>query len=104
MDVLRTQAAVASRQRSRRTRTCRYANTSCAVPGSRTQGILSDRIRRGSSQRPGGLSALSAFGLSLEPFRKDNGGAGRGAPAQGPEEVFGPDQAALVDLVLRIPS
>jgi hypothetical protein len=70
----------------------------------RTRGLLSDRIRRGSPAAPGGLSALSAFGLGLESFRKDDGGAGCGAPAQGPEEVFGPDQAALVDLVPRIPA
>ena len=80
-----------------------YADISCAVPGSRTQGIVSDRIRPGIVTAPDGQSAPSAFGLGLERFRKDDGGAGRGAPAQGPEEVFGPDQAALVDLVLRIP-
>src|SRR5580692_6420809 len=57
-----------------------------------------------SARRRGLLSALPAFGLGLEPFRKDEGSGGRRAPAQGPEEVFGPDQAALVDLVLRIPS
>ena len=103
--VLRTQAAVASRQRSRRARTCAHADISCAaVPGLRTQGILSDQDQTGIAAAPGGLSALSAFGLGLEPFRKDDGSAGRRAPAQGPEEVFGPDQAALVDLVLRIPS
>lgn len=52
---------------------------------------------------PGGLSALAAFGLGLESFCEDDGGGGCGAPAQGPEEVFGPDQAALVDLVPRVP-
>src|SRR5258708_2849862 len=58
----------------------------------------------GIAAAPGGLSALPVFSLGLEAFREDDGGAGCGAPAQGPEEVFGPDQAALVDLVLRIPS
>src|SRR5690349_8812276 len=48
-------------------------------------------------------SVLSALGLDLEPCGEDDGGAGCGAPAQGPEEVFRPDQAALVDLVPRIP-
>jgi hypothetical protein len=67
MDVLRTQAAVASGQRSRRTRTCRYADTSCAVPGSRTQGILSDRIRRGSSQRPAGCQPCLRSASALSP-------------------------------------
>src|SRR6476646_7518262 len=49
------------------------------------------------------LSVLSALGLDLESGGEDNGRAGCGSPAQGPEEVFGPDQAALVDLVPRIP-
>ncbi len=53
---------------------------------------------------PGRPSALSAFCLSLEPGRQDEGRAGRRAPAQGPEEVIRTDQAALVDLVLRIPA
>ena len=91
-------------QRSRPTHARRYADISGAVPGSRTRGIVSDRIRPGIVTAPDGQSAPSAFGLGLERFRKDDGGAGRGAPAQGPEEVFGPDQAALVDLVQRIPS
>ena len=51
-----------------------------------------------------GSSAFSVPGLDLEPFLKDDGGARGGAPAQGLEKVFRPDQAALVDLVLRIPS
>jgi hypothetical protein len=46
---------------------------------------------------------LSALGLDLESCGEDDRGAGCGAPAQDPEEVFGPDQAALVDLVPRIP-
>src|SRR6185437_4547032 len=49
------------------------------------------------------LSVLSALGLDLESGGEDDGRAGCGSPAQGPEEVFGPDQAALVDLVPRIP-
>src|SRR5215471_10537291 len=50
-----------------------------------------------------GPSALSVPGLDLQPLLKDDGGTGGGAPAQGPEKGFRPDQAALVDLVLRIP-
>src|SRR5215470_3884024 len=50
-----------------------------------------------------GLSAVSVLGVGLEPFLQDDGGGGGGAPAQGLTKVFRPDQAALVDLVLRIP-
>src|SRR5260221_12129692 len=50
-----------------------------------------------------GPSAPFAPGLDLEPFGQDDGSAGGRAPAQGPEKVLGPDQAALVDLVARIP-
>src|SRR5580692_5439848 len=57
----------------------------------------------GSAARSRCTSARSAGGLGLEPLRQDDGGAGGGAPVQGLEEVFGPDQAALVDLMLRIP-
>jgi hypothetical protein len=49
-------------------------------------------------------SALSAPGLDLEPFLQDDGRTRGRAPALGPEKIFGPDQGALVDLVLRIPS
>jgi len=61
------QAAVASRQRSRRTRTCTYADTSCAVPGSRTQGIVPDRIRRGSPQHPAGCQPCPRSASALSP-------------------------------------
>ena len=50
-----------------------------------------------------GPSALSASRLDLEPRLQDDGGTGGGAPAQGPEKVFRPDQAALAGLVLPIP-
>jgi hypothetical protein len=50
-----------------------------------------------------GPSALSVPGFDLEPRLQDDGGTGGGAPAQGAEKVFRPDQAALVDLVLSIP-
>ncbi len=50
-----------------------------------------------------GPSALTVPRLDLEPRLQDDGGAGGGAPAQGPEKVLRPDQAALVDLVLPIP-
>ena len=102
--VLRTQAAVASRQGSRGTCTCTCADTSRAVPGVADPGHSSGQDQTGIAAAPGGPSALFALSLGLEPFRKDDGGAGCEAPAQGPQEVFGPDQAALVDLVLRIPS
>src|SRR5690242_1143347 len=58
----------------------------------------------GSSGEVRGARRLAVLGLGLESFGEDDGRAGCGAPAQGPEEVFGPDQAALVDLVPRIPS
>jgi len=48
-------------------------------------------------------SALSVSGLDLEPLLKDDGSARGGAPAQGPKKALGLDQAALVDLVPRIP-
>jgi hypothetical protein len=50
-----------------------------------------------------GPSALPVPGLDLEPFLEDDGGTGGGAPAQGAKKAFRLDQAALVDLVLRIP-
>ena len=52
----------------------------------------------------GGLSALFVFGLGRQTFRKDDGGAGRRAPAQGLKELLGLDQAALDDLMVWIPS
>jgi hypothetical protein len=64
----------------------------------------SGQDQTGTAAAPGGLSAVPVFGLGLEPFREDDGGTRRGAPAQGREEVLGPDQAALVDLVPRVPS
>jgi hypothetical protein len=39
---------------------------------------------------------LSAFGLGLDPFREDDGGAGCAAPAQGAEEVFGEANAVCL--------
>src|SRR5262249_24840355 len=66
--------------------------TSCARTGS-----------DGISPAAAGSSALSVPGLDLEPLLKDDGGTGGVAPAQGLEKVFRPDQAALVDLVLRVP-
>ena len=50
-----------------------------------------------------GPSALSVSRLDLEPRLQDDGGTRGRAPVQGPEKVFRPDQAALVDLVLPIP-
>jgi hypothetical protein len=50
-----------------------------------------------------GPSALPVRGLDLEPLLQDDGGTGGGAPAQGLEKAIRPDQAALGDLVLRIP-
>ena len=66
-----------------------------SLPNVTGRGHCLGRDQSGIAAAPGGLSALSVFGPGLEPFRKDDGGAGRRAPAQGPEEVFGPDQAAL---------
>jgi hypothetical protein len=101
MGVLRTQAAVANGQQAAFASYARlHADTSCAVANS---GHSLGQDQPGIATVPVGLSALSAFCLGLEPFRKDDGGAGGGAPAQGPEEVSGPDQAPLVDLVPRIP-
>src|SRR5690349_9234212 len=48
-------------------------------------------------------SARSPSRLDLEPLLKDDGGTRGRAPVQGPQEIPGPDQAALVDLVMRIP-
>src|SRR5215813_1469375 len=50
-----------------------------------------------------GWSALAVPGLDLESFVQDDGSSRSRAPAQGQEKVFGPDDAAFVDLVLRIP-
>jgi hypothetical protein len=50
-----------------------------------------------------GPSALAVRGLDLEPLLQDDGGTGGAAPAQGLEKALRPDQAALRDLMPRIP-